>query len=191
MIVVTIVVRANCGWKSSANDGRLQRAGGLLLAPHRRLRQERADDDQRDRGNQPGHQRVAPRLVAASDGGKARGVGDGVVIRAGHHQAAERSERLRVADDRLAALRIGEELRQPRDRRDELDADADERADAPEEQLVDRGREAGGERREGVEQDAPGQHAPAPETIGQVAAEQPEDAAEDRRPVEQVARPTG
>ena len=38
--------------------------------------------------------------------------------------------------------------------------------------------EAGGERREGVEQDAPGEHAAAAEPVGEIAAEQTEDAAE-------------
>ena len=41
----------------------LERARFALLCPHRRLRQERADENQRDRGNQSRHQRVAPRRV--------------------------------------------------------------------------------------------------------------------------------
>ena len=52
-----------------------------------------------------------------------------------------------------------------------------------------RRREAGGERRERVEQDAPDQHAPPAEAVGQVAAEQAEDAAGERRHVEQQAHP--
>ena len=90
----------------------------------------------------------------------------------------------------LALLRIGEQLREPRDRRDELDADADERAAAPEQQPSDRRGVAGGQRRKRVEQDAPHEHAAAAEQVGQVPAEQAEDAARDRRNIEQRSRPT-
>src|SRR6185436_8758072 len=66
---------------------------------------------------------------------------------------------------------------------------ADERRAAEEEQHRRRGRKAGGERREGVEQDAPHQHAPAAEDVGQVAAEQAEGAAGERRHPEEPAPP--
>ena len=48
----------------------LERAVALALRPLRRLGQERADDDQRDRRRQPGHQRVAPGLMASHHGRK-------------------------------------------------------------------------------------------------------------------------
>jgi hypothetical protein len=55
--------------------------------------------------------------------------------------------------------------------------------------LIHRRRVAGGEAGDGVEQDAEDEHAAAPEDVGEVAAEQPEDAAGDGRPVEEVADP--
>ena len=51
---------------------------------------------------------------------------------------------------------------------------------------VGEAREKRGER---VDQDAVGQHAPAAEPVGEIAAEQPEDAAGERRNVEQPADP--
>ena len=136
MIVVTMVVRAELAAEELGEARTLERARRFLLAPGRRLRQERADHDQRDRGHDARHQRVAPGVVRAADQRQRVGVGHDQVVGAGHHQAAHRSERLRVADHRLALLRIGEELGEPRDRRDKLHAHADEHAAAPEEQLV-------------------------------------------------------
>ena len=118
----------------------LERAGATCLEPARRLRQERTDDDQRDRRDDPRHQRVAPRLVPALHLRKRVGVGRDEGVRSGHHQPADRPEGLGVADHRLAALGIGEELGEPRHRRHELDAHADEGGDAEEEQPLDRGR---------------------------------------------------
>ena len=60
---------------------------------------------------------------------------------------------------------------------------------AQDQQHLDRGREPGQERRERVDQDAVGQHAAAAEAVGQVAAEQAEDAAGERRDVEQPPDP--
>ena len=78
-------------------------------------------------------------------------------------QPADGREGLRVAEHRLAALRVGEELGQPGHRRHELDAHADERRAAEEQQHRERGGEPGGQGRERIEQDAPDQHAPAAE----------------------------
>ncbi len=163
MMVVTIVVRRNSGVNSAAKLGRFERARLLLLLPHRRLRQERPDEDQRDGRDDARNERVAPRLMATPDERQRLGVGDDQVVHAGDHQAADRAERLRVADHAFAHLRVGKQLRQPRHRGHELHADADERAAAPEQQPFDGRRVAGRQRREGVEQDAPDEHAPAAE----------------------------
>ena len=62
-------------------------------------------------------------------------VSDGQAVGAADQQAADRRERLRVAEHGFALLRIGEELREPRHRRHELDADADECRAAQDQQL--------------------------------------------------------
>ena len=54
-------------------------------------------------------------------------VGDAQPVDCRDHDAAERRKRLCVAKHFFAAHRVWEELRQPCDRRDELDAHADER----------------------------------------------------------------
>ena len=60
---------------------------------------------------------------------------------------------------------------------------------APEQEPLDRGGVAGGQRRERVEQDAPHQHAAASEQIGEVTAQQAEDAAGHRGDVLQRPDP--
>jgi len=127
--------------------------------------------------------------VRPADFGKRLAIRDDQIVGAGHHEAAERGERLRIADDALPLLRLGEELRQPRDGRDELNAHAHERAAAPEKQPPDRRGVSGRERREGVQQDAPHQHAPAAEQVGEVPAQEPEHAARDRGHIQQGADP--
>src|SRR5437867_1925452 len=73
-------------------------------------------------------------------------------------------------------LGILEQLRHPRHRRHELHADADKRAAPPEQQPLYRRRIAGRECREGVQQDAPDEHPPAAEEVGEITPEQAEDA---------------
>ena len=116
-------------------------------------------------------------------------VGHDQVVRGRDHDAAKRSDDLCVPDHRLALLGIGKQFRQPGDRGDELDAHADERAAPPEEQPRHGSRIAGGERRERVEQDAPDEHAPPAEQVGQIPAEQAEDAARHGGHVEDDAHP--
>ena len=139
MIVVTIVVRRSAGANSSAMLGRFSVPAAFFSLPDRRLRQERPDEDQRDRRDDAGHQRVAPgrvRFVDRTPKRRARQVRR-IRRRTGRwhrdQQPADRRERLRVAEHFLALLRFGEQLRQPRDRGDELDAhaDEDEAAQAP------------------------------------------------------------
>ncbi len=167
----------------------LERAGLLLLKPGRRLREERPDHDERQRGDDARHGRVAPRFVSAQHRRQVRAVGDHQVVRARGRDAAQRSQRLCVADNRLSLLRVREELRQPGDGGHEFHTDADERTAAPEEQLLDRGGIAGCQRAEGVEEDAPGEHSPPAEEIREVAAEQSENAASDGRYELDVADP--
>jgi hypothetical protein len=115
--------------------------------------------------------------VTALDRGQIVSVGDDEIVGTGHHHAAERSEGLGVPDDALALHGIVEQLREPCDGGDELDAHADERAAAPEEEPVDRRCESGCERSERVDQDAPDQHAAASKEVGEVSTDQSEDAA--------------
>ena len=185
-----MVVRRNSGAKSAAKARALERAQALLLGPDRGFRKERPDDDEWDCRNHARHQRITPGLVRPADFRKRLAVRDDQIVGAGHHQAAERCERLRVADDALPLLQVGdEELRQPRDGRDELDAHTHERAAAPEKQRLDRSGESGKECRERVQQDAPHQHAAAAEQVGEVAAEEAEHAARDRGHIQQGADP--
>ncbi len=188
-MVVTNVVRRNRKIEQLGEAWTLERASGLLLAPRRRFRQERPDDDQGKCWNHPGHQRVAPRIVSPQHHRQRLGVSDDPVVRTCRHDPADRCERLRVSDDRFALFRIGEQLGQPRDGRDELDADADERAATPEQQPSDRGRKAGRQGRDRIQQNAPHEHPAAAEQVGQVAAEQSEDAPCHRGDVEQESDP--
>ena len=128
MSVVTIVVCRNSGVKSSRETRSPERARHASSVPDRRLGQERTNDDQRNGRDEARHQRVAPRFVPAADLGKRRAIRDHQIVGAGHHQPAERAERLRVADDLFAPFAIGEEFGEPRDGGDELHADANERA---------------------------------------------------------------
>ena len=135
---------------------------------------------------------VGEALAAPSkerDGRQACGVCHAKAVHRGHEQAANRRKRLRVAQHLLAPRRLGKELREPRHSRDELDADADEYQTAQEQQHLDARGKSGRERRAGVDQDAEGQDTPAAKQIGQVAAEQPEDAAGEGRDIKQAAHP--
>jgi hypothetical protein len=123
--------------------------------------------------------------VAAVDGRQAGGDGGRGDVGHGDQDAADRRERLGVAEDLLALVGVLEQLGEPRHGGDELDADADEHRAAQHQQLLERGDEAGGERREGVEQDAEGQHPAPAQEVGEVAAEQAEHAADHRRDEEQ------
>ena len=184
-----MVVRRSSGLNSADEARARERAGLLARPPRRRLRQPGPHDEQRQGGDQPGDQGVAPGRVPAADRRQRVGVADGEPVDPGHEQAAERGEGLRVAEHLLAARRIGEQLRQPRRAGDELDADADEDDAAQRQQLPRAGDEGRRERAAGIEQDAPHQHPPPAEAIGQPAAEQAEGGAEDRRHVEEPAHP--
>ena len=197
MSVVTIVVLRSSGSEQRHDAGPLERPRGALALPGRRLRQERADDDERDGRDDAGHHRIAPRGVrlgdrSAEDRAQRRQRGSeryADAVDGRDEQSAERRKGLRVAKRRLAALGIGEQLRDPGDGGDELDADADEHEATKEEQHLDRRREPGQERGERIEKDAERQDAPAPEQIGQIPAEQTEDPAGERRNIEQPPDP--
>ena len=184
-----MVVRRSSGVKSAAIDGRRNVPAAFFLQPGRRLRQEWTDDDERQRGNDAGDQRVAPRRVAAGNRGQRRAVGDCDVVGAGDQQAADRRERLRVAEGLFTLPGVGEDLGDPRHRRHELDEHADVGGRAEEQQHPDVGGEAGGHRRERIDQNAPHQHAAPAEPVGQVAADQAECAADQRRDPEEHADP--
>ena len=123
------------------------------------------------------------------DGRQRLGVRDRQEIGARDQDAADRRERLRVAQDGLAPFRVGKQLGQPGNGGDELDTDADEGGAAEEQQPPDRGGVARGTGGAGVEQDAPDEDAPAAEEVGQIAADQPEYAAGHRRDPEEHADP--
>lgn len=167
----------------------LQLARLLLLCPQRRLGQERADDHQRNGGDQAGDQRVPPGFVAAVDGREGLSVGHGKVIRAGHHEPADRTECLRPAQRGLALLGRREEFGEPGDRGDELDGDSDERGAAEEQQHFRARREARRPGGKAVQQDAPHQDRTPPQAVGQPPPEQAEYAAEYSRNVEEQADP--
>ena len=167
----------------------LEGPGFLLHPPGRGFRQEGADDDQRDGGDDARDQGVAPRRVAPGDRGQGLGEVDGEEVGARHHQAAHRREGLGPAQHGLPPPGFGEQLRQPRHRRHELDAHADEGRAAEEEQPADRGREARGHRGERVEQDAPHEDAATAEQVGEVAPEQAEDPAGDGGQPEEPPHP--
>ena len=157
-----------------------ERAGPLLLRPHRALRQERPDEDQGQRGDHAGDERVAPGLVAVMDRRQKIGEPCGQHVGRAHEQTAERREGLRPAEHPLPLLPIRKQFREPGHGRHELDAHADEHQATKEEQLWQRRGEAGGQRREGVEQDAEREHPPPAEQVGEIAADEAEHAAGDR-----------
>src|SRR6188508_1706395 len=103
-------------------------------------------------------------------------VGDDQVVPARRHHTSQRSKCLRVTEDALALCGIAEELGQPGDGGDKFNADADEAATAPEQEPFDRRRVASRQGGKGVDEDAPHEDTTAAEQVGEVAADQPEDA---------------
>jgi hypothetical protein len=118
--------------------------------------------------------------VAAVDRRQRLRVVDREVVGARHHDAADRGEGLRPAEHGLAPARVGEELGEPGHCGTNSTDTPTNVVQRKKSSIRCRGREAGGERRERVEQDAPHQNAPAAEDVGQVAAEQAEGAAGER-----------
>ena len=189
MIVVTIVVRRRSGLNSAAMLGRFSVPAARFCAQAGDSGRNGRIEDQRQRRNDAGHQRVAPRLVRAVHRGQRRAVRQAESIGQRDERAADGRERLRVAEHALALFRLVEQLREPRDGRDELDADADERGAPEEEELPDGRAEARRQRGHGVDQDAPHEHPPPAEPVRQIAAQQAEHAAGQRRNPEQQADP--
>jgi hypothetical protein len=106
-----------------------------------------------------------------------------------HHDPAERGEGLGDSEDALAPRRIGEQLGEPGHGRDELHADSHEgQAAQKEENRQGRG-ESGSPRRKRIEEDASREHGSPTEAIGEVSAEQSEDAAADRGQIEHQVPP--
>ena len=158
-----------------------ERAGTLLLSPYGALRQEGTNENQRQGGDHAGDQRVPPGFVASLDHRQHVGEPGGEHVGRAHQQAAERREGLRPAEHPLPLLAVWKELGQPGDRRHKLHAHADEDQAAAEQQEWQRRDKPCGEGREGVEQDAVGEHPPAAEQIREVAAEQTKHAAGEGR----------
>ena len=112
----------------------LQRAGLFLPLPGRRFRQERADDHQRDGGNQSGNERIAPGFMHAVDGGQGIGVVHRKVVSPRDEQAPYGGESLGPAEDRFTLIAVREQFGEPGDGGDKFDTDADERRHAEEQQ---------------------------------------------------------
>ena len=102
------------------------------------------------------------------------GVSDDQPKTPGHQQPAERRKCLRVTQHVFALRGIGKQLGKPGHGGHELDAHADKRRAAQNEQHFDRRGKSGRKCRKGIKQDAPGQHAASPEPVGQIAAQQAE-----------------
>ena len=172
-------------------------AGVLFLLPLGRFRQEGADDNQRDGGDQSAHQCVAPNGCVASvrygtkNAGEpvrhhrqpAAGAGDlrKVAVNNRHREAAYRGEGLGVAQNFFALHAVGEQFRQPGHRRHKLHAHTDEHEAPEKEQLIRRGGKARAKRRHRIKQYAVSQHSPSAKQICQVTAQQTKDAAANGR----------
>ena len=90
----------------------------------------------------------------------------------------------------LALLGVGEQLGQPGDRRHELDAHADERRAAQEQQHPEVCREPGQKRGDRVQQNAEGQHPSPAQQVRQIAAQQTKSSTEQSRQEEQQSAPS-
>ena len=188
-----MVVRRRSGAKSAAMLGRLSVPAAFFCLPRRGLGQERADQNQRDGRQHARHQRVAPRRMRVRQHRTPNMLSEGRLAAYVHaqpvdgrdHDAAERRKRLRVAEHFLAPLRLGEQLGEPRDCRDELDAHADEHEAAQHEQHLDRGRVTRQKRGDRINQDAVGQHATAAEPVGEVSTDEAENPSRECRDVKQ------
>jgi hypothetical protein len=178
-MVVTMVTWRYPGENRAAMLARLSVPDFFFSAQMRAFGQEGPDDDERQRRDHAGNERVAPGGVVAVDGRQGTGELNGEEVGPGDQKSAERGERLGVAKHGFPALGIGEEFGKPGDRGNKLNADADERGGAQEQQHRQRGREPGGEGREGVQQDRPDEDAAAAEAVRQVAAIEAEQAAGD------------
>jgi hypothetical protein len=96
---------------------------------------------------------------------------------------------LRIAKDFFTKLGLRKELGQPCYGGDELHAHADEDKTSKDQQHLNGGREAGRERRDGVDQNAEGEHSATAEEVRQIAAEQSKYAAGKRGNVKEAADP--
>ena len=183
------MVRHSSGLNSASDAGPLELARHAFAFPLRRFGQERADENQRNRRDDAGDERVTPGFVTAVNRRQIERDLGGEHVHRADEQAAERRERLRVAEHFFALIAVGEQFRQPRHGGDEFHAHADEHEAAEHQQLRQRRGIARREGRERIKQNAERQHAPATEPVGEITAEQTEHAARDGRDEEQRARP--
>ncbi len=140
-------------------------------------------------GSHAGDQCVAPGGVASIDGGHSQAPTIRDIECSGSEHAAQRRECLRVAEHGLARLWIGKYFGEPRHRCDKFNAGAGERERAEKKQRFKVSRESGSGGGEGVDQNAVGENAAASETVGQIAAPQAAESADERWNPEQVAGP--
>ena len=177
------------GAEQFADAGPLERASRLLLGPHGALGQERPDEDQRQGGDDAGDECVPPGLVVAVDRRQCQRELRREDVGQAHEQTTERGKRLRPPERTLPLPRVGEQFGEPCHRGHEFHAYADEHEAAEEQQLRQRRGKPRRQRRQRVEQDAEREHPPPPQQVGEVAAQQTEDAAGDRGHEEQSPRP--
>ncbi len=97
---------AKCGTEEFGEAGPLESSLGLLSFPDGGFRQERAQHDQGNGGNQAGHGGIAPGSVAAVDQGQALAIGHGDVISGADQQASGGGKALRISDNGFAAFAV-------------------------------------------------------------------------------------
>ena len=174
-----------------ADAGATQRASCFLFGPHRALRQERPNQDQRQRRDHAGDERVAPGIVASLNRRQQIGKPCRQHVGQSHQQSAQRRERLRPSQRPLALVAVGEKFGQPSDRRHKLNTHPDEHEAAEEQQHRQAGGKPRQQRRKRIEQNAVGENATSAPQIGQVAPQQAKHTAGERRHEKQRAGPAG
>ena len=174
-----------------ADAGATQRASCFLFGPHRALRQERPNQDQRQRRDHAGDERVAPGIVASLNRRQQIGKPCRQHVGQSHQQSAQGRERLRPSKRPFALVAVGEKFGQPSDRRHKLNTHPDEHEAAEKQQHRQAGGKPRQERRERIEQNAVGENAASAPQIGQIATEQAKHTTGERRHEKQRAGPAG
>ena len=184
-MVVRMVVLRRPGRRTAIEAGAFEAAGGAFGGPDGGLGEEGADEDERDGGDDAGHERVPPRAscpprMAGREWAQAAMPR---LAQDGEHDAADGAERLGVAEDFFAAfLCLGESsagcataatnsTQTPMKMRQRQKRSSGR-------VVANRRRRAGRQR---VEKDGPGEDAASAQEVGEVAAQEAEGSADVRR----------
>ena len=171
-----MVVLRSSGEKSSPKRGRLS-VPAAFVPPHAALGNERHEHEDQRAGDEAGQQRVAPRGAPAPAATRplrgASRMNATISLNTSVTKMPPSDANASVQPMASSRCRLSvEQLREPRHRRDEFDAHADERRAAEEHELPEFGAVRGRERRDRVDENAADHHGLAAEAVDHHTAEQ-------------------